>query len=102
MEMREVQSVSLSPGIYLQEKWTVAILLPSLLPVGGYQKGEKVKKGPYFGHSPATTTPLPCPLPALEHAASKNNKDGREEMMWRYMGSGTSQNVLGCSAVSFS
>lgn len=37
-----------------------------------------MKKGSYFGRSPATYTSLPCPLPALEHAASKNNKRGRE------------------------
>lgn len=62
-----------------------------------------MKKGSYFGRSPATSTSLPCPLPALEHAASKNKKEGRKERtVQRYMGSGTSQNVLGCSAVSHS
>lgn len=61
-----------------------------------------MKKGLYFGHSPATTTPPPCPLPAFEHAASRNNKKGRQERTTqRYMGRGTSQNALGCSAVSF-
>lgn len=94
--MKEVQLVSLSPGIYLQKRKEYGLYPFYFHPYclwGVIRRPGGVKKGPPPGHPPPTTTPpLLCPLPACENAAGWDGDDGecrsegKSRRMQRYAG----------------